>query len=355
MAPSKQESQTAKVGWANAHLLMREYLKANFNTLWVGPPGIGKTALVKLVAKELGYNLIIFHPVLDDPTDYKGLPWCTVDVSTGKPQATFIAFNQLEELINATEPTICFLDDLGQAAEQTQSSVMQLIHGGTVAGKKIPDCVRFVACTNRKQDRAGVSGILEPVKSRFHFIGELVPEIGPFCQHLINSGASPVLVAFVRARPQWITGGPDGWKPLADIANQPSPRTIDHLSDTINMNLPKAVANIAFMGTVGKGMANEYTQFESLASRLPDVDRILNDPMNAPAPVNQEAAYATMGALHSRMTRKNLGNIYWYISKHYTKELQVVFHHDVKGYQPDLIKHEAYIKWSVDNGDLLTN
>jgi len=351
---TKQESQTVKVGWANAHLLMREYLKAGHNTMWVGSPGVGKTALVKLVAKELDYDLIIFHPVISDPTDFSGLPWLFKD-DKGKAHAVFVPFDQLEALINAKRPTICFLDDIGQSPAAVQAACMQLVHGGNIAGKKIPDCVRFIACTNRKQDRAGVSGILEPVKSRFHFIGELVPEIEPFVQHLINSGASPVLVAFMRSRPTWVTGGPDGWKPINDIANQACPRTIDHLSDTIKMGLPKAVNHISYTGTVGKAMANEFIQFEALANRLPDVDKILRDPMNAPAPLNQETCYALMGALHSRMDRKNLGNIYWYINKHYSKEMQVVFHHDVKGYQPALIKHEAYIQWAVTNGDLLSN
>lgn len=347
-------TETVKVGWSMAHRIMRKYLEKGYNTLWTGMPGIGKTALVKMIAKELGYTLIIFHPVISDPTDFKGIPWCFTD-QNGKQQAVFIAFDQLEALINAKGPTICFLDDLGQAPESVQAAAMQLLHGGTLNGKAISKHVRFIAATNRKQDRAGVTGILEPVKSRFHFIGELVPELEPLCNHLISTGASPVLVAFLKNRPEWIMGGVDGWKPHPDICNQPCPRTIEHLSDSINLGLEKIVRPVAYSGAVGQGMSNEYVAFEELANNLPNVEAILTNPLGAPKPASNEQAYAIIGALHTRMTRKNLSNIYSYIKMHFARELQVVFHWDVEKYQPELQKHEAYISWSQQNGDRLSN
>ena len=345
---------TPKVGWSMAHVLMKTYLEKKMNTLWVGMPGIGKTALVKQVAKELNYDIVIFHPVISDPTDFKGIPWCFTD-KNGKQQAVFIPFDQLEQLINATRPTVCFLDDLGQAPEAVQAAAMQLLHGGTLNGKKISAHVRFIAATNRKQDRAGVAGILEPVKSRFHGIWELVPELNSFIAHMISIGTSPILVAFMRSRPTWLVGGDDGWKPLADIANQPCPRTIEHLSDVVALGLDKHVRPSAYSGAVGQGMTNEFFAFEQLALRLPDIDVILNNPLGAPEMPNQETAYACIGALHSRMDRSNIQNIYTYIQRCFSKEMQAVFHYDVESYQPKLMKSQAHVEWSRQNGDVLTN
>jgi len=50
---------------------------------------------------------------------------------------------------------------------------MQLILGRCINGHKVSDHVTFLAATNKKSDRAGVSGILEPVNSRFAAIVEL--------------------------------------------------------------------------------------------------------------------------------------------------------------------------------------
>ena len=354
MAVAPKESLTPKVGWAMAAEIVRKFITAKQNILLTGAPGIGKTALIKLLAKQLAHALVIFHPVISDPTDFKGMPWVFQDAN-GKQQAVFVPFDQLEALINATGPTICFLDDFGQAAEAVQAACMQLLHGGSLAGKSISKHVTFVACTNRKQDRAGVSAILEPVKSRFHGIFELVPELEPFLAHLIKEKHNPVLVAFMRHRPDWLVGGEDGWKPINDIANQACPRTIEHLGDCIKMGFDKVASATVYQGAVGKAMGNEFFSFEQLATRIPDMDVVLANPLNAEKPATQEICYAMIGALHSRMDRRNLGNIYKYITLHFSKELQAVFHWDIESYNKGLTHHEAYIKWSQKHGDMLSN
>ena len=135
--------------------------------LITGAPGIGKTDIVRQACAEAKAHLIVMHPVVSDPTDFKGLPW----VSDGG--ATFLPFGELQTLINATELTACFLDDLGRATPAVQAAAMQLILARHINGHAVSPHVVFLAATNRRTDRAGVSGILEPVKSRFTTILEL--------------------------------------------------------------------------------------------------------------------------------------------------------------------------------------
>ena len=334
--------------------LTRKFAENKLNIMFTGMPGIGKTALMDLIGDQLNYTVIKFHPVISDPTDFKGMPWVFAD-KDGKEHAVFVPFNQLEALINATGPVLCVIDDFGQAAGAVQAACMQLLHGGELCGKKISKHVRFVACTNRKQDRAGVTGMLEPVKSRFHGIFELVPELDPWIDYMTTVGVSPMLVAFMRNRPMWLTGGDDGWAPASDIVNQACPRTIHHLSDMINLGFDKVTAAVSYAGAVGPEMGNEYFTFEQLVTRMPDLDRVCNDPLNAELPNTPDIGYAMLGALHSRMTRANLKNIYVYIGRAFTKELQAVFHFDLPKFESKLTKHEAYIRWAAENGDLFTN
>lgn len=350
----KKEHQTPKVGWTMAAELARKYAENNMNIMFTGMPGIGKTALMKMVAKSLGYELVLFHPVISDPTDFKGFPWVFQD-KDGNKHAVFVPFSQLKILIEAKTPVLCGLDDFGQAAVAVQAACMQLLHGGEIAGKKLSKHVRFMACTNRKMDRAGVGGVLEPVKSRFQGIFELVPELEPWISFASTVGISPMLVAFMRHRPNWLRGGDDGWKPISDIANQPCPRTIEHLSNVINLDLAVTTRPTAYAGAVGTPMANEYFAFEQLVVRMPDLDVVCNNPMGAEMPSTPDICYAMIGALHSRSNRGNLGNIYKYIGRAFSKEMQAVFHFDLPKFQPKLTKHAAYVKFAADNGDLFTN
>ena len=95
--------------------------------------------------------------------------------------------------------------------------------------------------------------------------------------------------------------------------------------------------------------------FEQLVVRMPDLDVVCNNPMGAELPTTPDICYAMIGALHSRADRSNLANIYKYIDRAFSKEMQVVFHFDVPKFNPKLIKHEAYVKFAVDNGNLFTN
>ncbi|GAF99527.1 unnamed protein product, partial [marine sediment metagenome] len=64
-----------------------------------GAPGVGKSDIVARVAKELKMELILSHPVVSDPTDYKGLP----GIVDGK--AEFLPFGDLRQLMEAKKPT----------------------------------------------------------------------------------------------------------------------------------------------------------------------------------------------------------------------------------------------------------
>jgi len=149
--------------------LLTGYFSIREPVLVTGAPGIGKSDIIAQAATANGMGLLISHPVTADPTDAKGLPWPV----QGSDHATFLPFGDLYQAINATSPMVWFLDDLGQASPAVQAAFMQLLLARRVNGHALPECVTFAAATNRRIDRAGVSGILEPVKSRFASIVEL--------------------------------------------------------------------------------------------------------------------------------------------------------------------------------------
>ena len=97
-----------------------------------GQPGVGKTSIIEQVAKKKGFDLIISHPVVSNPTDFKGLPF----PSREKNKADFLPFGDLLKIMNADKPTVFFLDDLGQASAQVQASAMQLLLAREINGKK---------------------------------------------------------------------------------------------------------------------------------------------------------------------------------------------------------------------------
>jgi hypothetical protein len=276
----------------------------NFPVLLTGSPGIGKTDLVLAAAKSLGAEIILSHPVVSDQTDAKGLPF----VSEDKKSAVFLPFGDLSLALSATEKTVWCLDDLGQATPAVQASFMQLLLSRSINGHRLSDLVTFVACTNRRTDRAGVTGILEPVKSRFTTIIEVEANLEDWCSWALDSNIPAELVAFLRYRPDLLSA----FKATADLTQSPSPRTWANAAKFLNCGLSRELELDVLSGAVGQGTATEFLGFLQVYRHLPDLDGILANPKKATIPKNVDAKYATVTGLAYKATAQNFGAIVEY-------------------------------------------
>lgn len=321
------------------HLLAKT-IPASLPVLIKGPPGCGKSDIVTQAATSAGADMVLMHPVVSDPTDFKGLP-AVVD-----GHAEFLPFGDLNTLVKAKRRTVAFLDDLGQAPAVVQAAAMQLILARRVNGHKISDHVTFIAATNRREDKAGVTGILEPVKSRFATIVELNPSVDDWGAWALDNDVPPELVAFVRFRPDLMTS------PGAvtnDIINRPSPRTVTNLGKLFAAGLDGVEV---LSGAAGTGFAAEFVGFIRVWKSLPDMDGILLDPMAAKVPTEMAALYAVATGLASRTTQDNGGRVVKYLSR-LPEEFSVLGMRDALRRCPDIQRCREYTAWGIKNAKLL--
>lgn len=281
------------------------FIRGRVPFLATGAPGIGKSDLIAQAATEADADMILSHPAVADPTDAKGLPW-VVD-----GHATFLPFGELDRALHADKPTVWFLDDLGQASPAVQSSYMQLLLARRVNGHVLSEHVTFAAATNRRIDRAGVTGILEPVKSRFGTIVELEPHIDDWCTWAIDRNVAPILIAFLRFQPDLLCK----FAATADLTNSPVPRTWSHVARILDLKLSPGVQSQAIAGAVGEGAATEFNAFMRLWKELPSIDQILIDPKSVPVPSNPGVLYALSTALAAKATAQNFGRVAEYIDR----------------------------------------
>jgi len=312
---------------------------AGLPVLIKGAPGIGKSDIVNQVAEELEMDLIISHPVVSDPTDFKGLP----GIVNGK--AEFLPFGDLRSLIQAKNPTIAFLDDLGQAPAVVQAAAMQLILARRVNGHKVSNKVVFIAATNRRQDRAGVTGILEPVKSRFATILELEVNADDWIEWAIDNDMPAELIGFVHFRPALLNTE----EATADIVNHPCPRTIAYCGSLLKAGL-NSMEIIA--GAVGEGCAAELLGFLKVYESLPNIAAILLDPKSADVPTDPAAVYAVVAALVGKATESNANRILKYGDR-LPIDFNVLLVRDMIRSEPKIQNTKAFINWAAKHQDVL--
>ncbi|HEX5426537.1 MAG TPA: hypothetical protein VFW94_23520 [Candidatus Acidoferrales bacterium] len=362
--------------------LLATMIAARLPLLITGAPGIGKSDIVAQAADAAGARLLISHPAVADPTDAKGLPWpqnhdtpiilpiagseyqvwsggklkgtfsfeseakeFIARQPNGVTKATFLPFGELAEALEAKEPLVWFLDDLGQPSPAVQASFMQLILGRRVNGHHLPDTVTFVAATNRRTDRAGVSGILEPVKSRFASIVELEPNLDDWCQWAFAHAVPAMLVAFLRYKPDLLSA----FTATADLTNSPVPRTWASVAKLEALKLPAEIEAAAMAGAVGEGAAVEYLAFRKMAAALVNLDAILADPVHAPLPppTKPDQMYATAVGLAARATDKNFHRVITYLERLHAAdhgEFAALAARDATRRDDKLLRTEAYVK-----------
>jgi hypothetical protein len=312
--------------------------------LLTGAPGIGKTDIIMAAAKAAGMNIIVSYPVTSDPTDFKGFPYPD---ASGK-FANFLPYGDLLALTQCTEPTIFFLDDLGQAPLSVQAACMHLILGRHINGHKVPDCITFAAATNRKGDRAAVTGFIEPLKSRFASIIPLEVDHKDWINWALTNNMPFELIAYVNFQPSIF----DDAQPSNDIENTVRPRTLASVGNAINDNLPDDLQYDWIAGAAGTDFAVKFCAFLKMYKQLPDLNAIILDPLNANVPDQVDLRYAIITGLSKKMNDVNIEPIVEYLNRMPaelgTAAIQLAIKRD-----KDLAKTRGFVNWCQKNGEIL--
>lgn len=313
--------------------------KNQHSILIKGMPGVGKTDITKWSAKKAKQDILILHPVVDDPTDYKGLGF----VIDGK--AEFIPYGNLRKVMNAKKPLVVFFDDLGQASDAVQKAVMQLLLAREINGKKISKHVTFVAATNRKEDRAGVSGLLEPVKSRFMTIVELEHDVDEWCEWAHKKKMPSELISYAQFRRR----GLFEFKPTRDLTNSCIGRTLANVGKAIKTKVPESVRFDVFAGAIGRKKALDFTAYLKVYANLPTIDEIKKNPLSAKIPPEASGKYAVMGLIVDAMNSKYMGAFIKYLDRLGT-EITTAAMKVTSIKKPEECKNTDYVMWVTKHG-----
>lgn len=325
--------------------------------LIVGPPGIGKTQIVEQSAKAVNYECQVFHLQISDPTDIKGMPWIYSPKGSDTPKAEFIPFGDWRKLLEAKNPTVAFLDDLGQAPPSVQAAAMHPLWGGKLNGYSFPSYITWISATNRREDKAAVTGILEPVKSRNYSILNLEANVDDWIVWAIKANVPTVVRTFIRWKPGLLCD----FKPTADMKNSPLPRTWYYLGELVKDGYPPEVELELYTGAVGEGPAIEFVAYKKVFTKLPNPQLIIKDPFHEKMPTDPAVLYALCGALANLANDKTMDSIVKYARRltdggefdgMAKAEFATVLIRDCETTNADVMETRAYIEWKSENPEI---
>ncbi len=302
-------------------LSLRQYLKARIRVLLVGPPGCAKTA--RLIADGIaeGFTPFVMRASLCERIDFGGA--LVPDFKAGVTK--MLPLEALLYLKTTKDKVLLILDDLGQAPTDVQAALMRLFDAG-----ELGENVLIAGATNRPGDRAGVTALCEPLRSRFALafriatpsdgnsddpnggvpMGTWAQEVENWNDWALDHGAPPEVVAWHRS-----TQGRTlyQWKPHAD----PSVRMPDFRSwETVITLWNAGMRDLASLGAaISRPVAAEFLAFARLADKLPTPEQVFMDPDGAPVPTDPSALYLVAAFLGAAAEQKHARALVKYLTR----------------------------------------
>jgi hypothetical protein len=233
--------------------------------MW-GPPGIGKSDIVKQIGDEQGREVVDVRLSLWEPTDIKGIPYFDSNSNT-------MTWAPPAELPTDPESTaILFLDELNSAAPATQAAAFQLVLNRRVGTYVLPKGVSIVAAGNREADKGVTYRMPAPLANRFVHL-ELTSSYDDWMEWAVNNHVHEQVVGYVGFAKQDLYD----FDPKSSSRAFATPRSWSFVSELLaDDDLDEGTLTDLVAGAVGEGLAVKFMAHRRVAKQMPRSEDILS-------------------------------------------------------------------------------
>ncbi|HYT88895.1 MAG TPA: MoxR family ATPase [Gemmataceae bacterium] len=305
--------------------------------LW-GPPGAGKSSVVRLAAHQRDLPLIDIRASLLDPTDLRGIP----AVQDGRAVWCPPSFLPQDD----TPPGILFFDELNAAPALVQASLYQLTLDRRVGEYRLPDGWRILAAGNRAEDHSVTFRMPAALANRFIHL-DFEVDFEDWRAWAGTAGIHPLVVGFLGTRRELLL------RLQHSERGFPTPRAWEMVSDALGaLGRPTDAADV-ILGIVGEGAATEFLGYCDRAISEEALLAILADPTNAALPRTLGDQYALIAYITANARQREVIDAAGVLIGRLSPELAVLLIRDLLRVDPMFVRHRAYKDFIARHAQLL--
>lgn len=319
--------------------------------LW-GSPGVGKSDVVRQIAKNRNIEMIDLRLSQLDPVDLRGVP--SVDT-----KRHLTSWNAPDFLPTGGEG-ILFLDEINSAAQATQAAAYQLVLDRRLGDYVVPPGWAIVAAGNRTTDRAIVNQMSTALKNRFTHLNYEVNN-DDWCEWALRSNIEVAVLGFIRFRPMMLNEFEQRnsskeelarIQKLKDAQAFATPRSWEFMSKVVAQQPSPDIEYELYSGIVGEGCATEFMGYLKYYRNLPNLDALLMNPGAAKVPEEPATLYALATGLATKATPDNMERVVKYTLR-MPPEFQVLLIKDAVVRDNSLTQTKAFNEWAIKNADVM--
>ena len=327
-------------------------IDANQPVMLHGSPGVGKSDVVRQIAKQRGIELIDLRLSQLDPVDLRGVP----SVDTKKHITSW----NTPSFLPTDGKGILFLDEINSAAQATQAAAYQLVLDRKLGDYVMPPGWAIIAAGNRSTDRAIVNQMSTALKNRFTHLNYEVNN-DDWCDWALRSNIAVEVLGFIRFRPMLLNEFEqrndskeerERVQRLKDAQAFATPRSWEFLSKVVQQKPSSDVEYELYTGIVGEGAAAEFMGYLKYYRDLPNLDALLMNPGAAKVPEEPATLYALATGLATKATQDNMERVVKYALR-LPAEFQVLLMKDAITRDNDLTQTKSFNSWAIANADVM--
>ena len=255
-----------------------------------GAPGVGKSTIVKELAKDMGIGFVDVRLAQMESIDIRGLPLPDKDAHCVQwlPSSIFPRDNEKGGII--------FLDELSAAPKDVQVASYELILDRQLGGGdiyKVPSKWMIVAAGNRSCDRAVSTTMSSALANRMMHL-EIEANAEDWVLWAVAHGIHPSVVGFIQFKP----------KLLLDVDDQnlergfPTPRSWERVSEMCKILKNETLLRKAVYGLVGVPVGQQFMEFYKLSAQMENVlDMMTNPKKKVVIPTRDDLKFAMTSAM----------------------------------------------------------
>ena len=306
--------------------------------IW-GPPGVGKSSIVRSVAAAKQLPVIDLRASLLDPTDLRGIPSIQYGVSHWCPPSFLPK--------PGDTPGILFLDEINAAPPLVQAALYQLVLDRRIGEYVLPANWWIVAAGNRHQDRAVVFRMSSALSNRFVHV-DLDVSSTDWRDWARDHGIHHLVNSFIALRPDLLFQAPQD-----DVA-YPTPRSWEILSDVLHTFSDQNQCRDLLKGIIGEGTSIEFVEFTKRTLSEAHLRQIVASPTDAELPSSLDGLYTLTTWLAYHCLAEEVLNAVGIVVNRIPPEYGVLLIRDVLKKNPTVTKLSGYKSFVKTHGQLLT-
>jgi hypothetical protein len=326
-------------------------IKAKKVPMLHGSPGIGKSDIMRAIARE--HNLLLIDERLSqcDPTDLKGFPSVVNGRSTFLAMDTFpLQGDPLPINPETKQPYagwLLFLDEINSAKDDIQAAAYKLILDRMVGPRPIHERCAIVSAGNLEGDNAIVHTMSTALRSRIlHLVLRLDEK--EWLSWAMDNQFDHRITDYVQFKPAALyMFDPDS----ADLT-YPCPRTWHFTQDVLkacDSNVKDPDFLFLASGCITEGVTREFLIFCEIYANLPKISDIMMNPKGHSMPNEPSILFALSGSIGTQATTSNIDKLMPFVLR-MQLEFQVVTLRYIVKRNKQMLADPSVAKWVSEYG-----